>query len=382
MSNFSEVRKIGILGGGQLARMMALAAYPLGFEISVLQRKPEHSGMAWESTIGEWDDPSVLINFSRGVDVVTLENEFVDAASLNALELAGRLVYPSAKCIRLVQDKLIQKTTLRAAGLPVPAFKDAPSINDVATAAADWGWPVVLKKRRNGYDGKGNFTVRRAEELDRAWHELDGNRNPLFVEQFCRFERELAVMVTRSRTGDSVVYPVVETIQKDHICHIVQAPAAGTRDLFDRVTELGRAAVEAIDGVGSQAMECFELSGGRIVINEMAPRVHNSGHYTIEGCECSQFENHIRAVAGLPLGSTKLVRPAAAMVNLLGHGEGSGHPEGIINAMKIPGAHFHCYGKQKSVRGRKMGHVTALADSATAARTLAEQAAACIRFGA
>ena len=374
--------RIGILGGGQLARMLALAAYPLGFSIAILQRKPGHNGMAWNLSLGDWDDPETLVDFARGVDFVTLENEFVDADALAALEADGHPLWPSSECIRRVQDKLVQKQTLAAAGLPLPDFRDAPTPESVVEAAREWGWPLVLKKRRNGYDGKGNATLRHAGDVDQAWQRLGGDHGALYVERFCAFTRELAVMVTRGRDGATMVYPVVETLQRDHICHVVQAPAQIPEAVASAATDIARRAVEAIDGVGSVGVELFETADGALYINEMAPRVHNSGHYTIEACVCSQFENHVRAVAGVPLGSPALIRPAAVMINLLGASDGPGHPTGLEAALEIPGAHVHLYGKDRSVKGRKMGHVTALGDSIDEAMALARRAADALRFGA
>jgi 5-(carboxyamino)imidazole ribonucleotide synthase len=201
------------------------------------------------------------------------------------------------------------------------------------------------------------------------------------VEQFCPFERELAVMVTRGLDGRSVVYPVVDTVQRDHICHTVTAPARLDPEIAARAAELGARAAAAIQGVGSIGIELFLLRDGTIVINEMAPRVHNSGHYTIEACVCSQFENHIRAVLGWPLGSPALRAPAAAMVNLLGAGDGPAMPAGLDQALAVPGAHVHIYGKERSVKGRKMGHITALGDTVDEALARAKIAAAGLRFG-
>lgn len=372
---------LGILGGGQLAKMLALAAYPLGFAVKVLQRRADDSGMAWQTTIGDWDDPKTLVTFARTVDVVTLENEFVDADALSAMEADGHPLWPSASCIRLVQDKLWQKQTLTSAGISVPDFIDAPAPERLLAAARSWGWPLVLKKRRNGYDGKGNATVRSEDDVLPAWERLGGDHCPLYVERFCPFVRELAVMVVRSQGGDTVVYPVVETIQKDHICHEVRVPAYGHEHTLDRIAEMARLAVEAIGGVGAVGIEFFELPNGAVVVNEMAPRVHNSGHYSIEACECSQFENHIRAIAGLPLGSPALRKPAAVMINLLGASDGIGSPRGMDEALAIRGVHIHCYGKDRSLRGRKMGHLTTLGDSVDSALERARQAASLIRFG-
>jgi 5-(carboxyamino)imidazole ribonucleotide synthase len=375
--------RIGIIGGGQLARMIAIAAQPLGNDVVVLERAPHYpaSTVATEALVGDWNSLAPLQELAARVDLVTLENEFVDAGLLAELEQAGHTVLPSARTLGLVQDKLIQKQTLQAAGLPVPGLQDTPDLNALGAAALAFGYPFLLKARRNGYDGKGNVTVRAASELESAWKKLCGDRgNPLFAEAWCPFVRELAVIITRGRRGESAVYPVVETVQRDHICHIVRAPASGAPDVLARAGDVANRAVAAVGAVGSFGVELFQLADGSIVVNELAPRVHNSGHYTIEGCVCSQFENHVRAVLGLPLGSPRLIA-SAVMVNLLGTGSGPGHPQGLGRALAVPGAHVHLYGKAVSAAGRKMGHVTALADTPAAAEEAAVRAAAHIIFG-
>jgi 5-(carboxyamino)imidazole ribonucleotide synthase len=374
---------IGIIGGGQLARMLAQSASQFGLDLVVLERN-EHSPastLANETVLGDWDNPDTLLVLGSLVDVVTLENEFVDADSLAALEQFGHTLWPSAATLRTVQDKLLQKQALQKAGLPVPEFAATPDKNSVIEAAKKFGWPMVLKKRRNGYDGKGNFTLRSAEEIDDAWAQLGGDKNALFVEKFCPFKMELAVMIARGRNGEIVSYPVVETIQRNHICHLVKAPAQIEPALAERACEIARRAAEAVEIVGTMGIEMFLTQDGAILVNELAPRVHNSGHYTIEACVCSQFENHIRAVLGWPLGSTAMLAPAAVMVNLLGEKKGTGAPHGLASALAVPGAHPHVYGKSVSSPGRKMGHITALGKTVEEALATAQRAANLIRFG-
>lgn len=363
--------------------MIAQAARQLGCDVAVLERQP-HSPAADLTThhiVGDWDDPQTLVSLGRVSDVVTLENEFVAADSLAALEQAGHSLWPGSANIRLVQDKLTQKEALVNAGLPVPRFRAVSDRAAVAAAAALLGWPLLLKKRRNGYDGKGNFTVRSAADIDTAWQQLGGDQNELYVEEFCRFKAELAIMITRGRDGSSVSYPLVETIQRDHICHVVKTPAAVSPEVAQRAAAVAQRAVAAVNGIGSVGIEMFLTPDNQILINEMAPRVHNSGHYTIEACVCSQFENHVRAVMGWPLGDTSLRAPAAVMVNLLGAAKGSGRPHGIENALKIPGVHIHVYGKTATSPGRKMGHLTALGENVKEALDRAQRAASNIRFG-
>jgi 5-(carboxyamino)imidazole ribonucleotide synthase len=376
--------RLGIVGGGQLAKMTALAGLQLGCDVVVLERNnySPAANLASHSIVGDWDNPEALFNLASHVDVVTLENEFVDARSLRALEEGGYPLFPTAGTIALVQDKYVQKQTLAAAGLPVPRFVAVANLAEVEQAGSTLGWPLLLKARRNAYDGKGNATLRTAADAAAAWAKLGGDRGrELFVEEFCDFTTELAIIVTRSRNGASVSYPLVETLQRDHLCHIVKAPAPVPPEIATRATEVARQAVAAVGAVGSFGVEMFLTRAGHIVLNELAPRVHNSGHYTIEACLCSQFENHVRAVLGWPLGSTAMVAPAAVMVNLLGTGRATGHPQGLQRALAVAGARVHIYGKAMSGAGRKMGHVTALGATLDEALERATQAATEIRFG-
>jgi 5-(carboxyamino)imidazole ribonucleotide synthase len=376
--------RLGIVGGGQLAKMTALAGLQLGCDVVVLERNSYSPAahLASHSIVGDWDSPEALVRLAALVDVVTLENEFVDSASLRALEEFGYPLYPTASSIALVQDKLLQKQTLAAAGLPVPRFAAVASAPEIAHAGHDFGWPMLLKARRNAYDGKGNVILGAPGECADGWTRLGGDRGrTLYVEEHCPFETELAVIVVRGRDGQTVNYPVVETVQHDHVCHRVLAPALIAPEVAASAAALAREAVAAVGGIGSFGVEMFLMPGGTIAINELAPRVHNSGHYTIEACVCSQFENHVRAVLGWPLGDTRMVAPAAVMVNLLGTAKGLGHPHGLEKALAVPGAHVHVYGKAMTGPGRKMGHVTALGATLDEARATAQRAADLIRFG-
>ena len=377
-------KRIGIVGGGQLAKMTALSSLQLGCDVLVLERKSDGPAvnLASHSFVGDWDNPDDLIRLAEHSDVVTLENEFVDANSLSELEKAGHTLFPTAKSIGLVQDKYIQKETLKKAGLPLSPFKAIESREDIIEVAKEFGWPLVIKARRNGYDGKGNATVNDTSEIAAAWDKLDGDNRTLYAEAFCPFISELAIIITTSRNGEAVAYPLVESVQREHICHIVRAPAPISSEITEKATDIARRAVTAIGAIGSFGVEMFLTEDGKVIINELAPRVHNSGHYTIEACECSQFENHVRAVMGWPLGSTKMVRPAAVMVNLLGQDHGSGRPAGFNEALAMPGVHIHIYGKELSMPGRKMGHVTALGETLPEAEHIAQTAANILKFGA
>lgn len=375
---------LGIIGGGQLARMTAMSALQLGCNVVVLERNPfsPAATLATHSLVGDWNTLEALLDLAARVDVLTLENEFVDADLLRSLEEAGHTIWPDSRTLTLVQDKFIQKQTLQAAGLPIPRMRATGDLAELAAAAAEFGLPLVLKARRNAYDGKGNATIRSAAEIQTAWERLGGHQgNPLYVEAFCAFTAELATIITRGRNGETAIYPIVETVQQNHICHLVRAPARMPPEIIQRAADVARRAVEAVAAVGSFGVEMFLTSDGGIMVNELAPRVHNSGHYTIEACACSQFENHVRAVLGLPLGSTHLNAPAAVMINLLGSGPASGRVDGLHEALAVPGAHVHLYGKAISGEGRKMGHVTALGDTPGQAEQTAIACASKLHFG-
>ncbi len=375
---------LGILGGGQLARMLAHAANQLGCVTTILDPDPlaPALGACARPVLGDWRDDSVLSRFAASVDVLTLENEFVAAASVQRLVDAGVTVRPGPATLESLQDKLTQRHVLAKAGLPVPAFSGVRTLDEVRRLGEEWQWPIMLKLRCHGYDGKGNALIRSATDLPMAWTRLGNGQKPVYAEAFCRFTRELAVIVVRAVNGTVVTYPVVETVQENHVCRLVRAPASISPVTERAALEIARRAVEAVDGVGAFGVELFQQGDDQLIINEVAPRVHNSGHYTIEACVCSQFENHVRAVLDWPLGATAMRRPAATMVNLFGSDDGLGTPIGLESALAVPGAHVHVYGKSRSAPGRKMGHVTALGDTLEHASTAAGSAAAAIRFGA
>ncbi len=375
--------RVGIIGGGQLAKMLGQAASQLGLQTVVLS---EHSHCPAVTAVGEVieggaDDLQSLRQLAEASDIVTLENEFVDADLLGRLEKEGHVVAPGSATMRVVQDKLLQKTALQAAGLSVPKFVDVPNFAALEEATRTLGLPLVLKKRRNGYDGKGNATIRASADLRMAWQLLDGDENALFAEAFCPFTQELAVMITGSAKQDAFVYPVVETVQDRHVCRVVKARAPITDELGATVAMLASKAIDAVKGIGTFGVELFRTVDDKIFINELAPRVHNSGHYTIEACDCSQFENHLRAILDWPLGSARMRAPAAVMINLLAEGKGSGAPVGIEKALACPGAHIHIYGKTTSAPLRKMGHLTMLGESLAETVQRAQDAANKIRFG-
>lgn len=378
--------RVGILGGGQLARMTVAAAIGLGIDVAIFEREAASPAgrLTDAETVGPWEDAALRARFATGCDVITLESEFVDPALLADIAATGTPVRPGAAILALVGDKLRQKETFAAADLPLPPFRAVASQDEALRAAKEWGWPIVLKARRLSYDGYGNATVRGPEGLAAAWERLGTPGRALYAEAWVPFRRELAVMVARSVGGAIVTYPVVETVQaaEAQICRLVRAPAPVAASVAAQATAIARRAVETVEGVGVVGVELFEHEDGTILLNEIAPRPHNSGHYTIEGCVTSQFENHLRAILDLPLGVTDLVAPAAVMVNILGERDApiEATPRGLPEALAVPGAHVHLYGKRRSRPGRKMGHVTALGPDIAAAEAIAARAAACVRL--
>lgn len=368
---------VGIAGAGQLARMTCLAAWPLGLRVGVLGRPDEPAApMAAGVVEGDWRDAAAVSALGAASGVVTLENEFVDAAALAAVAAAGTPVRPDPDVLATVQDKALQKGLLRDADLPTAPFVVAATAGDLPAAGRELGWPLMLKARKLGYDGYGNATCADEDEARAAFARLDAGEGVL-VEGMIGFERELAAMVARSVSGAVACYPVVETVQANHVCHEVIAPAPIAGDLLARAREVALAAAEAARGLGVTGVEMFLEPGGGVLVNELAPRPHNSGHYTIEACETSQFENHLRGVLDLPLGDVAMRAPAAAMVNLLGSAAGPARPD-VAAALAVPGAHLHLYDKAEVRPGRKMGHVTALGPTPAQALERARRAAAAV----
>lgn len=363
---------LGILGGGQLGRMTLQAASRLGIDVVIAELAPEAPASRLTSTTvlfdparGGWADPQAQAELARQTRTVTLESEFVDARALAQLEGHGVQVWPSPACVGVVQDKFLQKTALARAELPVPRFRRIDRPADLIAAGAELGWPLMLKARRDGYDGRGNRLVRGVDDAETTSRQLGWPDSELLVEEVIPFARELAAMVVRGRDGALLSYPVVESRQDPslHICREVLAPAPVEAAIAARAAAIARAAVEAVDGVGAFGVELFLLDDGQLLINELAPRPHNSGHYSIDACWSSQFENHVRAVLGLPLGDPGLQAPAAAMVNVLGTHTRPIADADLAHALAVPRAFVHLYGKLQNRPGRKMGHVTALGSS-------------------
>jgi 5-(carboxyamino)imidazole ribonucleotide synthase len=340
--------KIGVLGGGQLGRMMALAGYPLGITCRFLEPGRESSaGQVGERIQGDFDDYRILYEFAQGLDAITFEFENVPVEA--ARWLADRLpVWPPPEALAVAQDRIAEKTFFQSLGISVPPFAAVDDRDDFESALKKIGLPAVLKTTRFGYDGKGQTTLRNRADAEFGWELLKGR--PLIFEGFVPFDRELSIVAVRARNGAIACYPLVQNVHREGMLRVTTAPAAQLKQgLQEKAEEYARKALESLNYVGVLAIELFEKQG-ELLVNEMAPRVHNSGHWTIEGAAASQFENHLRAVAGLPLGDTKPIGQSV-MINLIGQ-----VPE-ITKILAVSGAHLHLYGKTPRAN-RKLGHVT------------------------
>ncbi len=366
---------LGIVGAGQLARMTCQALVGLDVPLHVFADQPNASAatIARHVTVGSWDDRGDLAAFAEGCDVVTFDHELVDPSHLEALVAAGHVLRPGPAASLFAQDKLHQRTELSRAGLPVPTFAAVASSEDVQAFAEEHGWPLVVKTQRGGYDGRGVWVV---GDLDAARDVVTSCLEAgvaLLVEEHVAIEREIAAALARRPSGDLRVYPVTETVQSDGICVELIAPADVPREVADEATALVRRIADAIGAVGMLAVELF-VTRGRLVVNELALRPHNSMHWTIEGARTSQFQNHARAVLDWPLGDTSATAPCAVTVNLLGPADSSDPRERVPEALAVEGVAVHLYDKAPRP-GRKVGHVTALGDDPIDTRGRAWRAA-------
>lgn len=360
--------------------MTAFAALRMGIRVKILTPKASGSETPFtEVTVADWTDPFVLSAWAEGCDAVTVESEWAPADRLADVCPEGVQIWPSPATLRQIRHKGRQKSVLERAGLPLPPFRCCASLDQALDAADRFDYPVVLKRYEGSYDGYGNATCENPAALEDAWSHLAAEDGAL-VEAWVPFDVEIAVQVARRPDGEHAVYPVAYTEQRDHRCHAVVVPANLSPAVLADAQRVALAAVEAVDGVGLTAVELFALPDGRVLINELAPRPHNTGHYSIEGCHTSQFENHARAVLGLPLGDPGLRAPAACMVNILGHREGASGFGGVVHALRVPGAAVHLYGKDEVRPRRKMGHVTVTASDGETARARAEEAAGAVRL--
>ncbi|MGB3683338.1 MAG: 5-(carboxyamino)imidazole ribonucleotide synthase [Rubrobacteraceae bacterium] len=355
---------VGVLGSGQLGRMLALVARRMGYRVHVFS--PDSDSPTGQVADREWsaayDDLDAVGEFARGVDVVTLEFENIPAATVE--EVSGVVpVRPGLKALHTAQNRLREKTFLREAGFPVATFREVPERAALDGALREVGVPAVLKTAGFGYDGKGQSKIEAPEDVDEAWDALGGEA---ILETWVDFEKEVSVVAARGLDGSFAHYGVVENTHDRHILDVTVAPADVSPEVEREAVDITRGIFEELEVVGTACVEFFVTTQGKLLVNEIAPRPHNSGHWTIEGAVASQFEQQLRAVCGMPLGSTERVRPAA-MANLLGDLWSNGEPD-WLKVCSMPDVKLHLYGKGEARPGRKMGHVTALADTPEAAR--------------
>lgn len=353
-------RTIGVVGAGQLARMMAQAAIPLEIKL-VLLAASESDGAAKvvpDVIVGSPDDPVKVRELADQVDVLTFDHELVDPEFLAQLESEGVIVWPSAATMALAQNKRRQRAELSEIGLPIPAWAEVESATDVLTFGEQHGWPVVLKASRGGYDGRGVWMIDHPDDVTSTVAEAQEAGLTLLVEECVPLELELAVLTARRPNGEIAIWEPVETVQRNGMCNELVVPVKAEPRIVAEAVTIARKIVEHVQPVGVLAIE-FLVSNGRVLINELAPRPHNSGHWTIEGSQTSQFQQHLRAILDLPLGDTSLNAPVIATENILGPQNGANPSHALSVAMHIRGANIHLYGKEARP-GRKLGHVTVL----------------------
>lgn len=362
---------IGVMGGGQLGRMFAVAARRMGYRVHTFS--PEKDGPAAQfsdrATTGDYDDGAAVTEFARSIDVLTFEFENIPAPTI---EWASReqIVRPRGEILLVAQNRLREKEFLSGAGFPVAPFRRVASEDDLTKAVEAIGRPSILKGAAFGYDGKGQQRIEPESSLTEIWASRENTE--CVLEQVIDFEKEISVIGARGPDGKTAVFPVCENIHRHHILDVTLAPARVAEGLAQEARELACAVAQSLDLVGLLAVEMFLRGNGELIINELAPRPHNSGHWTIEGCVTSQFEQHVRAVCGLPLGGTGILRPSA-MVNLLGDVWSEGEPNWAA-ALTEPSVHLHLYGKREPRPGRKMGHLTALGETVEIAAASAQKA--------
>lgn len=351
---------LGVFGSGQLGRMFAVAARRMGYRVHVFSPDEDTPAgqLATAEIVGAYEDEAAVERFCRGVDAVTFEFENVPAV---VADVAARIVpvRPGKNVLHVCQHRLREKNSLRAAGLPVPEFAAVRSIEELRAAANSIGRPAVLKTATSGYDGKGQARITVQSDLESIWKDLDTDE--AIYEAFVSFEREVSVIGVRGIDGTTAFYGPIENEHSHHILDVSRCPAGLSASVQQNATDIARVVLESLDVVGVLCVELFVKSDGTLLINELAPRPHNSGHLTIEAFATSQFEQQVRAVAGLPLGAAEQLRPAA-MANLLGD-VWQPHAPRWERALAVPGVVLHLYGKSEAKPGRKMGHLTATAET-------------------
>lgn len=356
---------IGMMGGGQLGRMFALEARRMGYRVVVLDPGSDTPAAQFcdHHIRAPFEDVAACLELARRSDVVTLEWENADVSTLRAMGEHVR-VHPSADVLEVAQHRVREKDAARRLGVGTAEYRAVRTRAELDAALAEIGAPAILKTARMGYDGKGQAVIRASEDADTAWTALSAGADDFILEAMVPFRMEVSVVCARSASGEIATFPVAENEHRRGILHLSVVPARVEPRIADEAARVARTLAEGLGVVGLLAVEMFVTDDGRILMNEIAPRPHNSGHYTWEACPVSQFEQQLRAVCGLPLGDAGLLRPAA-MVNLMGEDAGTGLSRpGAASALAVPGTALHLYGKAEARPGRKMGHLTTLADTA------------------
>ncbi|MDE3041224.1 MAG: 5-(carboxyamino)imidazole ribonucleotide synthase [Nitrospirota bacterium] len=368
---------LGVLGGGQLGAMFTMAAHCLGYHVAVWDPDPEAPAhrFATHSFPVPFTDQDILERFANLVSAVTYEWENIPAKLCRELE-QRKPVRPSSAVLSVIQDRLEQKGFLASNGFPVPPFASLTAPDQLATTVRQVGYPALLKTATAGYDGKGQWRIHRESDVREVERALSGSARPgmrWIVESFVPFERELSILVVRGSDGQSCTYPLAENEHEEGILRTTKVPATESSVVAERAAALARQVVDRLEGVGVFCLELFQLSSGELLINEIAPRPHNSGHYTLDACSVSQFEQQVRTTTGMPLGEVRLLSPAV-MVNLIG-GDAATLMKGAgcRTLLDIPGAVLHLYGKRAIRPRRKMGHVTFLGETLSVALDHAKQ---------
>lgn len=357
-------KKVGIIGGGQLGKMTVIEGKKLGLNFVILDPSLEcpASSIVDEQIVGNYYDQEKIKELADKTDVLTFEFEHINADYLVKLETKGYKIYPSPITLKMIQDKYEQKTFLNKNHIQTPKFIQVNSIESIREATYNFGYPLVLKSCKGGYDGKGNFLIKKEEDIETAFYSLKDSGD-LMIEEFVDFNMEISALVARGINGEMEIYPIAENIHEDNILIRTIVPARLDKCIVENAKSLALKTMEHLKGVGVFCIEMFVDKEGQVLINEIAPRTHNSGHYTIEACRTSQFSQHLRATLELPLGKTELLKPAV-MLNILGEDgyEGKTKVLGLEEILQIPQCNVHLYGKKETTAKRKMGHVTILED--------------------
>lgn len=369
-----KVKTIGIVGGGQLGRMLTDAAHRLGYRVVVLDpNSPSPAGqVADKQIIGGFKDRKKILELAKVSDFLTFEIESADNKTLEEIAKKGKPVNPSPKILRIIKDKFEQKVFLSEHNIPVADFALIQNEEDCIKQGEIFGYPFLLKARFDAYDGRGNFVVHKKSDIPKAFKKLA--KSTLYAEKFISFKKELAVVSARDKFNTIYSFDVVETIHENNICHIVRSPASVSQKIKQKAKKVAQKTLEALGGVGVFAVEMFLIEDGDIIVNEIAPRVHNSGHHTIEAYSASQFEQQIRAITGMPLTKPKTKSKASVMVNILGKRNGTAKFAGEEKIKSISGVNIHIYGKMETRKERKMGHITVTANTLKEAEKKAKKA--------